>query len=79
MHFPSFPSFSIDFVDNFRWFHPTGSLPIVGHTFLGVVRVIPDSAPPRSGKPAVTWGVLGQDFDGFWSDISKVGPKNKLK
>ena len=25
----------------------------------GVVRVIPDSAPPRSGKPAVTWGVLG--------------------
>ena len=23
----------------------------------GVVRVIPDSAPPRSGKPAVTWGV----------------------
>ena len=44
-------------------------------TFLGVVRVIPDSAPPRSGKPAVTWGVLGQDFDGFWSDISKVGPE----
>ena len=74
LHVLYFPSFSMDFWANFDGYTQQ-DLYQLWDTFLGVVRVIPDSAPPRSGKPAVTWGVLGQDFDGFWSDISKVGPE----